>query len=70
MGILLTWRLVRHVFNSPKTYLGLSLQVHSEDTNQQLKSQLKAIDGVISVSQVCFKFVGYSALGFIGTPWR
>lgn len=43
---------VRHEFNSPDVYLGLSLAVTSAGTNEEVKAQLSAIPGVLSVSQV------------------
>lgn len=43
---------VRHNFNSPGIYVGLSLEARSVGTADEIKSQLKAIPGVRSVSQV------------------
>lgn len=43
---------IRHEFNSPDTYLGLSLEVRSSGTNEEIRAQLNAIPGVRSVSQV------------------
>jgi len=43
---------VRQEFNSPDTYLGLSIQVRSPGSDDDIKRQLKQIPGVVSVSQV------------------
>ncbi len=43
---------VRHELNSPATYVGLSLEVRSAGTNEEIKAQLRSIPGVRAVSQV------------------
>jgi subtilisin family serine protease len=43
---------VRHTYNSPGTYVGLSLEVHSDATSDDIQAQLQAITGVASVAPV------------------
>jgi hypothetical protein len=43
---------VRHTYNSPGTYVGLSLQVHNDGNSDDIQAQLQAIPGVSAVSPV------------------
>ncbi|KAI0123419.1 peptidase S8/S53 domain-containing protein [Xylariales sp. AK1849] len=47
---------VRHTYNAPDTYVGLSIEVHGSDNSDNVRNQLLAISGVEAVAPV-FKIV-------------
>jgi hypothetical protein len=59
-----------HPFGPTDVYLGLSIQVSSPATNAEIKSQIKSIPGLVSVSSVYDVTIGALPNSTAGIPFN